>query len=127
MSESVLQAQIRLATGKIPNARLFRNQRGLMWAGKVVDRTPITVTLAQPRQLECGLTNGAADLIGLTTITITPEMVGQTVAVFTSGEVKQPGVKVPDHQTNWHEFVLRMGGRSAILRSPEDAVRLVTP
>jgi hypothetical protein len=39
--------------------------------------------------------------------------------------VKPPNIKVPEHQLNWMEFVLRMGGRAAILRSPEDAVKLV--
>lgn len=125
MSEGTLQAQIRIATGRVAHARLFRNNRGIFWAGKVLHRTADSVTLAHPRQVECGLVNGAADLIGITKVVITPDMVGMTIGVFTSGEVKRPGVKVPDHQDKWRLFVEDFGGRSAILRSVADGMQLV--
>jgi ribosomal protein S19 len=42
--------------------------------------------MADPVQF--GLCKGSADLIGWKRVTVTPEMVGSTVAVFTSIEVK---------------------------------------
>jgi hypothetical protein len=73
-----------------------------------------------------GLVRGSGDLIGFTTVTITPDMVGTQVAVFTSGEVKpsrsarfQPG------QENWRDAIRAAGGFADILYSVEDALRLV--
>jgi hypothetical protein len=74
--ETTIQQQIRLALGTRPDLRLFRNNTG---------------TLPDPRTgrpVQFGLARGSADLIGLRTVTITPDMVGQQVAVFTSIEVK---------------------------------------
>ncbi len=127
MTESDLQAQIRLAIGRIPHARLFRNNVGEAWHGAVVDRGAGAITLLRPTRIVYGLCDGSSDLIGLTQVVITPEMAGQTVAIFTAGEVKRPGVSVPKHQQNFLDFVAAFGGRAAVLRSVDDAVRLVTP
>ena len=126
-SEAEIQARIRLAVGALPGVRLFRNNRGRAWMGKLIGQVGSTVTLAQPRHVEFGLVDGASDLIGLTAITITPEMVGQRVAIFTAGEVKRPGEPVPEHQRNFLNFVQQFGGRAAVLRSPADALELVKP
>jgi hypothetical protein len=125
--EGDMQARIRIALGKwAPHARLFRNNRGVFWAGKLVQNQAGLVVLAQARKVECGLTPGASDLVGLTTITITPDMVGQRLAVFTAGEVKRPGVGVPEHQQKFVDFVRAAGGFADVIRSEDDAVRLVT-
>ena len=75
-SEQTIQQHIRIAcsTG---DTRLFRNNTG-------------TLRDQHGRPVQFGLCKGSADLIGYRTITITPEMVGQQVAVFTSIEVKTP-------------------------------------
>ena len=126
MTEAELQAQIRLAVGKVPHSRLFRNATGEAWSGEVLKRDKFSVTLAHPRYIKYGLQPGSADLIGWTTVHVTPEMVGMRLAVFTSGEVKpnhnaafQPG------QENWRDVVQAAGGRAAILYSVDDALRLV--
>jgi hypothetical protein len=50
------------------------------------------------------LCKGSADLIGYRTITITPDMVGQQVAVFTSIEVKTPTGRIrPEQQHGWKQ------------------------
>jgi hypothetical protein len=75
-AETDIQQRIRLAVGTRSDLRLFRNNTG---------------TLPDPRTgrpVQFGLARGSADLIGWRTITITPEMVGQRVAIFTSIEVK---------------------------------------
>jgi hypothetical protein len=67
-SEQQIQQHIRIAcsTG---DTRLFRNNTG-------------TLRDQHGRPVQFGLCKGSADLIGYRTITITPDMVGQQVAVF---------------------------------------------
>ena len=111
--ETTIQQQIRLALGTRPDLRLFRNNTG---------------TLPDPRTgrpVQFGLARGSADLIGLRTVTITPDMVGQQVAAFTSIEVKTPqGRATPAQQTSLH-MVRRAGGIAGIARSVRDAQNLL--
>ena len=110
--ETVLQQRIRLALGTLSNLRIFRNNTG---------------SLPDPRTgrpIQFGLTRGSADLIGWRTITITPEMVGQQLAVFTSLEVKTPTGRLTPEQRNWLEAVQRAGGIAAVVRSVQDATHL---
>jgi hypothetical protein len=126
MLESHIQAEIRLALGKLSFNRMFRNSKGQGWMGNVVRRSAKEVVLANPRAVPFGvLAPGSSDLLGLTQIVITPEMVGRTVAVFTALEVKRPGVKPEPEQDDFVAFVNGFGGRAAIVRSVDDAVRAV--
>ena len=127
-AESDLQARIRLVVGRVPHARLFRNTVGEAWAGKLVSGPDNgVVLLARARRITFGLAPGSSDLIGWTSLTITPDMVGQNIAVFTSGEVKA-GTRKPRFQggqENWLAAVAAAGGLAAVLRSEDDARRLV--
>ena len=127
MTESALLARIRLAVGRLAHARLFRNQVGEAWIGDVARRDAAsgTVTLLKARRVPFGLAPGSADLVGWTTVTITPDMVGQRVAVFTSAEVKAEKGRVRLDQENWRRVVAEAGGRAGIVRSVEGAVALV--
>jgi hypothetical protein len=69
---------------------------------------------------------GSADLIGYRSITITPEMVGQQVAVFTSIEVKTPTGRLRPEQQAWLDTVQAAGGIAGVARSVEDALRIMT-
>lgn len=112
-AETDLQQRIRLALGTHPDARLFRNQVG---------------SLPDPRTgrpVQFGLARGSADLIGWRTITITPEMVGQRLAVFTSIEVKTERGRVRPEQHAWLSTVQQSGGIAGIARSVQDANDLV--
>jgi hypothetical protein len=112
-AETTLQQQIRLALGTLPHVRTFRNQ-----VGSLPDpRTGRLVTF--------GLARGSADLIGWRTVTITPDMVGQRLAVFTSIEVKTPTGRVRPEQTAWLGAVQVAGGIAGIARSVPDALQLV--
>ena len=112
-AETTLQQQIRLALGTHPQARLFRNQ-----VGSLPDpRTGRLVTF--------GLARGSADLIGWRTVTITPDMVGSRLAVFTSIEVKTPTGRVRPDQAAWLGAVQAAGGIAGIARSVPDALQLV--
>lgn len=112
--ETELQQRIRLALGTRPDTRLFRNQ-----VGQLPD--PRT-----GRPVQFGLARGSADLIGWRTVTITPEMVGTRVAVFTSLEVKTPTGRLTPAQHNWLGAVRGAGGIAGVARSVGDAFQIVT-
>lgn len=67
----------------------------------------------------------SSDLIGITTITITPDMVGRTVGIFTAVEVKRPEWKPSEKdprekaQRNFVEWVRSRGGIAAMVNSVE--------
>ena len=108
-AETEIQQRIRLALGTHPEIRLFRNQ-----VGQLPD--PRT-----GRPVQFGLARGSADLIGWRTITITPDMVGQQLAVFTSIEVKTPTGRLSPAQHAWLGVVRNAGGIAGVARSVRDA------
>ena len=113
-AETDLQQRIRLAIGTHPELRLFRNQ-----VGQLPD--PHT-----GRMVQFGLARGSADLIGWRTITITPDMVGRQVAVFTSIEVKTERGRVRPEQHAWLGCVQAAGGIAGIARSIADATQIIS-
>ena len=108
-AETELQQRIRIALGARSDLRLFRNQ-----VGQLPD--PRT-----GRPVQFGLARGSADLIGWRIITITPDMVGRQVAVFTSIEVKTPTGRIRPEQYAWLNTVQGAGGIAGIARSIQDA------
>jgi VRR-NUC domain len=111
VSEQTIQQHIRLACS-IGNCRLFRNNTG-------------TLRDINGRPVSFGLCKGSADLIGWTTRTITPEMVGQTVAIFTSIEVKSSSGRVKPEQQQWLQAVAAAGGIAGVARSVGEAMDLL--
>ena len=111
-AETTLQQQIRLALGTRTDLRLFRNQ-----VGQLPD--PRT-----GRPVQFGLARGSADLIGWRTITVTPDMVGTQLAVFTSIEVKTLNGRIRPEQHAWQRTVSAAGGIAGIARSVEDAKKI---
>ena len=111
-SEQQIQQQIRIAcsTG---DTRLFRNNTG-------------TLRDQHGRPVQFGLCKGSADLIGWRTVTVTPDMVGQRIAVFTSIEVKTPTGRLGPEQQQWLDAVQAAGGIAGVARSVDDALRIVT-
>jgi hypothetical protein len=77
------------------------------------------------REVHAGLFEGSADLIGWTPIVITPDMVGRTVAVFTSIEAKSGTGRLETDQKTWMRNVLAAGGLAGEGRDPETAARLI--
>jgi hypothetical protein len=112
MNEKDLQAQIHRFLGGQKNIRLFRNQVG-------------TYKLQDGRVVSSGLAKGSADLIGWKTVEITPDMVGQKLAIFTSVEIKTPTGRVSPEQSNWLKQVSDGGGISLIARSIDEAKQIV--
>jgi hypothetical protein len=110
-SEQHIQQHIRLACSTGP-VRLFRNNTGVLRDH-------------HGRPVSFGLCKGSADLIGWTTRTITAEMVGHQVAVFTSIEVKTATGRLTPEQKQWLAAVETAGGIAGVARSVADAEALL--
>jgi hypothetical protein len=122
MNETTILQRIRLALGRVPGLRAFRNNCGQAWMGKVIKRTADMIVIQNPRPVQFGLHPGSADLIGWRSVTITPDMVGKRLAVFTSVEVKTPAGKLRPDQANWQAQVEEAGGIAIVARSEADAL-----
>ena len=70
-----------------------------------------------------GLCNGSSDLIGWTPVTITEDMVGKKIAVFTAIEVKlnkNGKYKATDDQKRFISAVLNNGGFAGVADCKKD-------
>jgi hypothetical protein len=109
--EHEIQQRIRLACGR-GAVRLWRNNTGAL-----VDQ--------QGRFVRFGLCKGSSDLIGLRSLEITPELVGQRLAQFVAVEVKTgQGVLSPE-QRAFLRLVQKLGGVAAVCCSVEEAEQLL--
>ena len=115
---------------------LFRLNTGMAWAsggGKVTKRQDgaAIVPFGRPIALGFGKPDntplvGSSDLIGWSTITITQDMVGAHVAIFSAIEVKRTtgGRRSPD-QINFVNNVKSAGGIAGFATSEEDAIGII--
>ena len=108
MNETNLMNAILIANH---GCRLFRNQTGALKD-------------EHGRLVRFGLCKGSSDLIGFKSVTITPEMVGQKIAVFTAIEVKTPSGKATAEQMNFINRVREFGGFAGIARSVQDVLAI---
>lgn len=127
MNEKDIQNEIRLDVSKQrPNCKLFRNNVGVAYFGIKVELKGLGEVLTKLRRIVYGLFVGSSDLIGWTETTITPEMVGKKVAIFTSLEVKRPKMQPTEEQVFWLVTVKNAGGIAARVDSPEQAIEVLT-
>ena len=106
-SEHEIQQRIRLACGRGP-VRLWRNNTGAL-----VDQ--------QGRLVRFGLCKGSSDLIGLRSLEITPELVGQRIAQFVAMEIKTGSGTVSPEQRAFLQLVQQQGGLAGVCRSIAEA------
>ena len=111
-------------------AILFRTQVGMAWTGKVVnqwnDKGVTYVTLSKARIMSMGGVKGMSDLTGWRSVTITPDMVGQRVAIYTAVEVKTPKGKISPDQKRFTKNVNDAGGIGIVIRSEDDDPELLS-
>ena len=124
MKEQNIQQLIRLAVSKHTPATMFRNNTFKAMIGQT-KRTDKGIHITNPRQIDGGLCVGTSDLIGWTSKTITPDMVGKKIAIFTALEVKKPGGRIRPEQTKFVNAVLKAGGIAGFPRSESDAVEII--
>ena len=119
MSEARVQNEIRLALGR--DVVLFRQNVGKGWTGNATTLPDGSVHIRQPRILHAGLCKGSSDLIGWRSLTVTPEMVGKTVAVFSAVEVKGPKGRPTPEQVTFISNVKHAGGFACVARTIDEA------
>ncbi len=123
MSEFDLYGPIQIAASRV-GSRLFRNHTGIAW--QVTSEAPKGYKPRFMRPVKIGLGPGSGDFIGWTPVTITPDMVGKTLAVFSSVEVKPedwsptPKWKAGE-QARWAEVVRECGGIAGVAQSQRQA------
>jgi hypothetical protein len=125
-SEAVVQQQVRLALARM-GALMYRNNSGAF-------------TDENGRHVRFGLGNDSAqlnavvkssDLIGLVPVTITPDMVGKTIGVFTAIECKRPGWHMTPGdkracaQEKFITLVKDAGGFGGFATDPQDLNRIL--
>ena len=116
MRENQIQANIRLRLSAMRAGLFLRYQ-----VGTFLTLDGRTVKVGQP---------GVSDLIGCVPHVVTQEDVGRTIGVFTAMETKQvrdsTAKSRKESQGNFIALVKSLGGLAGIVRSEEDAVKMVT-
>lgn len=125
MTESDIQKKIRLALSKHGRSVIFRNNVGQAWAGKSKRLSSGDVLIQDPYPISFGLCTGSSDLIGYTSVVITPEMLGKKVAIFTALEVKRPMSQPTPAQRQFIMRVRQDGGRAGICTNDYLAIQIV--
>lgn len=68
---------------------------------------------------------GGSDLIGITPVEITMEMVGKRVAIFTAIEVKKENEEATEDQQAFIDFIKLNGGITGVVKKEEDLDGLI--
>lgn len=108
MSETAIVQAVRLALSRV-GVRIFRNNVGVLPG-------------ADGRMVRFGLHPGSSDLIGWQSVLVTPDMVGQRVALFVAVEVKTSTGRLSAPQRHFLETAKMAGGIAILARDPDEAV-----
>lgn len=104
--------------------RLWRQQVGTGWIGKSRKLDDGSVIIQNARPFHAGF-EGLLDTGGFALITVTPEMVGKRIPLFTEIEVKTKTGAVLDAQRKRIAYIRSIGGYAGIARSADDVDRIV--
>ena len=101
------------ARGNLYRGTQFKNIPGWLVASiKKVIKSKFLI-LINPGRIETGLMAGASDQVGITSIVITPEMVGESIGVFTAIESKSLKDRWQPFQKEFLKMVADAGGIAA--------------
>jgi hypothetical protein len=113
ISEADVNDAIREAVKRMTLVELYRNNRG-------------SIRLESGGRLTYGVgPDGAADWLGYKSVTITPEMVGNQIAVFVAIEAKRPGAHARDDQQKFLSRVAIAGGIAGVAHSADELEALL--
>ena len=93
----------------------FRMDQGVAYVGKAHTVPGDKVILDHPRKIRYGV-DGAGDRLGWTEVIVTPDMVGQKVAVFTNIEDKSATDRIGYNQLIFMLNVLLSGGIAKVYK-----------
>jgi hypothetical protein len=111
VSEAKTLRDILLKVGGKKHVRLFRNNVGF-------------AQTSTGSFIKFGLCPGSSDLIGITKVKITKDMVGQEIGVFTAIEVKDKKGRLSKIQQNFIRVIKLFGGIAGVAKSVEEAEEL---
>lgn len=117
-----LVKQTILALSADPDVRAWRNNTGVAWMGRPQFMRNGSVLIADPRRVAFGVP-GSGDIIGFQRITITPEMVGQTIGRYITVECKSGKGRQSELQTKFERVATAFGAAYVVARDPADAVK----
>lgn len=132
MTETNIVQRTLIKIGALPFGRFWRNNAGLAWAGvpirlkagQVFKAAPGDLLLKNGHPVKLGPA-GIADIMGVIAVTITPDMVGQTIGVITALEGKTLTGEQRKAQEAFEATIKRYGGHYYIFRSPDEALAIV--
>lgn len=104
-------------------AILFRNPRGV----ERIAQKDCKTCQRFGRVVSYGLHNGAPDLVGWMAVTVTPDMVGQTVALFVGVEAKRADGRVSEDQRRFLNALEQAGAVQGVVRSIGELETLLAP
>lgn len=104
-AETNIMNKIMLAMSK-KGFLCWRNQVGLF---KTLDGRTVNIGI-----------KGSSDLMAVKPTVITPEMIGQTLAVFVAVEVKTATGRQSEPQKKWQKAVEKLGVKYILARSEND-------
>lgn len=128
MNETNITRTIMLSLSKL-GVKIFRNNTAMGFAGqskRFSKRETVTleagdIIIRNGTVLHSGLCKGSSDLIGYKSVTVTPEMIGKKLAIFTACEVKTPSGRATPEQIAFINMVNEHGGIGFIARSADEA------
>lgn len=123
MTERRVQNEIRNALAD--QGLFFRANVGRAWTGDVERLDASTVLIRNARPFDTGLPAGFSDLFGARPVTITEDMVGRDLAVFSAIEVKGPRGSASMKQERFIDAINGVGGFAGLARSVDEALQIL--
>ncbi len=126
MNENSVASIVRL-TGAYRDIPLWRNNVGVLMNQ---DGRPVRYGLANDSK-RLNKEIKSSDLIGITPVLITPDMIGQILGIFTAVETKHSEwvFSENDHhsvaQKKFHDIVVRYGGYAGFATNEKDFLRII--
>lgn len=125
ISENTIRDGLLLKASRI-GVVLFRNHVGTGVMGKIAKFIAGNYCIIKnPRRTTFGLCVGSSDLVGWATVTVTPEMIGKTIAVFTAVETKSKYGKPSAEQVDFIDQVNKCGGYAGVAKLPESIISIL--
>lgn len=133
-------SNLRLVWLSLEESSLYRANSGKAWVvgaggvGRIRKLANGDVLIPQGRPVALGLADvkgnsveGQSDLIGYTTMVVTPEMVGHRIAVFTGIEVKESeGGRTSDEQKHFQTMIKQAGGIAGVVDDPKKSKVIIS-
>jgi hypothetical protein len=126
LSEHDTQNLIRISISENHLGTCFRANVGQAYTGdKIIKNPDRSIKIINPRPFNTGLPKGFSDLLVITPVIITPEMVGQQFARAGFLEIKTLTGRPTKDQLNFIDQMQKLGARAGVARSIEDVIQIL--